>query len=100
MTVKWKDEALRLFNDGATYVEIGKAVDRSPTRVYRVLNPKEYPAYEKKRHEDSEETKKRRLLRRWCRRCAEREGRPVEEVYAANGVQDFDKVELWDRRKA
>ena len=100
MSVSWKTEALRLYNEGATYAEIGKVVDRSPTRVYRVLNPKEYPNYEKKKHEDSPETKKRRLVRRWCRRAAARTGCDVEVLYRDHGVEDLDKVELWDRRRA
>jgi hypothetical protein len=98
MSVSWHKEAVYMRQKGYTYAQIGKALGRSHTRVHRVLNPKEYPAYTRSLVPDSEETKKRRLTRRWCRRHAARLGKTVEELYARYGVSDLDRSVLWEER--
>ena len=100
MSVSWEPQARALLVQGYSYSQIGKALNRSPTRVHRVLNPKEYNAGPRPPHVDSELTKKRRLLRRWCRRAAARENRPVDELYRQYGCENLDRVALWEEKDA
>lgn len=94
----WKPEAEKMLAEGHTYREIGAALGRSPARVHRVLNPKRYVRETRAPYTDTEENKRRRLVRRWCRRNAPRLGVAVEALYEKHGVGDLDRTAIWEGR--
>ena len=83
----WTTDARHMKNAGATYAQIADKFGVSRQRVEQVVNGRK--SRSGPRHEDSEKTKRRRLMRRWCRRNAQAFGLTVEAMYKTHGVEDL-----------